>query len=226
MRQQKTKRLKPEVIVPIVVALIALIGVISAAFIGNIDKWSSKVATNSNTISNSNIIVSTPYPTIGSANNANMPPSQNRSPNINSNSKETMPLVTAETTTQKPIAMSPYFRELYGKLVYSNGSEQTFAGFRCLYSNRLYYSQNLESLSTDSYRSASSINLVQVVRIDFSERPNINVRRGIARLRNGKILEKMFFYVEECSWWEEPDIEGRLNDPTIAALVITGVPGR
>ena len=53
MRRQKPKRrLKPEVIVPIVVALIALIGVICAAFIGNIDKWSSKVATSSPTATN------------------------------------------------------------------------------------------------------------------------------------------------------------------------------
>ncbi len=39
-------------------------------------------------------------------------------------------------------------------------------------------------------------------------------------LRNGKILNDVFFYVEECSWWDEPGLQGQLNDPAIVALII------
>jgi hypothetical protein len=120
--------------------------------------------------------------------------------------------------------MSPYFSPLMGKLIYKNGSEQSFSGFRCFYSNRLYYSRSLEDLRSNTYRSASSIAPKALLRIDFSERPNENVRRGTARLSNGKSLDDVFFYVEECSWWEEPGLKGQLNAPGITTLIIIEPP--
>lgn len=117
-----------------------------------------------------------------------------------------------------------YFRKRHGTLIYSDGSQQEFVGFRCLWSDRLYYSRSLESLSRETYTSAPNISLDQLTQIHFSDRPNANVRRGIAQLRNGKTLENIFFYVEECSWWDDPGLQGRLNDPAIAALVFHGEP--
>ena len=207
---------------PITVALIALIGVISAAFVSNIDKWFSKPASNSDGVSNSRLIVPSPSLSIGSANTSS-PRSQEQPSDASSNNKKAQPLDRGRID-QQPVARSPYFRKLTGKIVYQNGSEQSFSGFRCFYSDRLYYSPKVESLNTDNYTNAPSIDLAQVVRIDFSERPNNHVRLGIAKLRNGKILENTFFYVEECSWWEEPGIQGKLSDPAIAALFIMGLP--
>jgi len=119
-----------------------------------------------------------------------------------------------------------YFWDFSGKLVYTNGSEQTFNGFRCLYSGGLHYSRNLESLSPENYPTTAEVRLEGVARINFSERPNTNVRRGTVRFRNGKTLEDVLLYVEECSWTDRPNLKGKLNDPDIASLVIIGVPKR
>lgn len=139
-------------------------------------------------------------------------------------SKTVHPLPTEATAPpahSEKVQAPSYFSKLRGRLIYSDGSEQSFIGFRCLYANRLYYARSLESLSKDTYTSAPSMNLDQLTRIDFSERPNANVRRGTAHLRSGKILEDVFLYVEECSWWDDPGLQGKLNDPAIAALVFT-----
>ena len=117
---------------------------------------------------------------------------------------------------------STYFTKMGGKLVYNNGSEQLFSGFRCLHSGRgIYFSQSLEALARDNYWHTGHLNLEQVTRIDFSGQPNDNVRRGMAKLRDGQSLDKVFFYVEECSWASGNALQGKLSDSTIASLIFT-----
>jgi hypothetical protein len=53
--QSKNKRtLRPEILVPLLVAVIGLLGVMSAAFIANIDKWNPKSANQPPNLSNTN----------------------------------------------------------------------------------------------------------------------------------------------------------------------------
>ena len=118
-------------------------------------------------------------------------------------------------------AQSSYFTRVTGKVVYKNGSEQTFTGFRCLYSNKLYYSQDIESLKQSNYTNATAANLEQVTRIDFTDRPNDSVRRGTLTFRDNKTLNG-FFYVAECKWADGENLEGQMNDAAIVALVFTG----
>lgn len=128
----------------------------------------------------------------------------------------------AATDAATPVVVPSYFEEISGRVVYRNGGEQTFSGFRSPFSGRLVFSQNIESLSEGNCGSAPSIDLDQVQRIDFSERPDARLRRGTARLRNGKTLENLFFYVGGCDWWEEPGFRGTVGDPAIVAVIITG----
>ena len=117
-------------------------------------------------------------------------------------------------------AQNTYYNRVTGKLLYKNGSEQPFTGFRCFYSNKLYYSQDTEALKKDNYRTASTANLEQITRIDFTDRPTENVRRGTVSFRNGEKLNA-FFYVEECKWANGSNVEGQMNDAAITALVFT-----
>jgi hypothetical protein len=122
-------------------------------------------------------------------------------------------------------AQSTYFTKVPGKVIYKSGSEQPFSGFRCLYSNKLYYSQDIESLKKSNYTSAAAVNLEQITRVDFTDRPNDSVRRGTLIFRDGKKLNG-FFYVEECKWAGGDKLEGQMNDASIVALVFTGPPKR
>ena len=53
-QSRNKKTLRPEILVPLLVAVMGLLGVISAAFIANIDKWNPKRAQKLENVSNTN----------------------------------------------------------------------------------------------------------------------------------------------------------------------------
>ena len=81
------------------------------------------------------------------------------------------------------------------------------------------YSRGAESLTPHNYRNASSVALEQVSRVELSERTNANARRGSVQLQAGTVLENVHVYVAECSWWEQPGIQGTLTDAAVTAIV-------
>ncbi len=113
-----------------------------------------------------------------------------------------------------------YFRPLKGNVEYEDGSEQTFIGFRCHYSGKLHFARTIEALSDSNYKHASSLEMKSIRRIQFGASPNENIRQGTAELVDGKKLEAMFFYVGECKWYEDPGIQGCLNEAGTSAVSI------
>jgi hypothetical protein len=130
---------------------------------------------------------------------------------------------------------SQYYGDFAGKIQYKNGHEQSFNGLRCFWSGRLYYSSDADTFKKD-YREAPSLHLDQVERIDLKNTFVGKIRLGSVKFVNGKLLEDVYLYLEECKWADydkvpytvrdNPTLEGSLADPSIVSIVISKRPVR
>lgn len=140
----------------------------------------------------------------------------------NTDSAVAMPAVVSEAAGSQyrvPAGMPSFFRAQAGTLIYQDGGVQDFDGFRCMYSGRLYYSRTSDALSSTSYRVAPSIELGQLARIDFPDHSDRAARSARIAFRNGRVLDAIYVYAGECSWWAEPGMQGYVSEPALSSVV-------